>query len=159
MKPSGIFRAGWLLTLVLMIALLVAPIRAQESVFVETFDDPALPGWERSPGAAVVDGVLRIEPGNFAFHGGEWGDATLTVRVRRSGEGGLALCYRTGDAGAYHILVEAGYLALQREASGAVAELGGVLLEFPVEGWFQLGVTAAGAEHTVTLDPSAGSGC
>jgi hypothetical protein len=33
-----------------------------------------------------------------------------------------------------------------------VAELGGVLLESPIEGWFQLGVTAAGGEHTVTFD-------
>ena len=72
MKPFGIFRAGWLITLLLMVALLVVPIRAQEPGFTETFDDPTLPGWEHSPNAAVVEGVLRVEPGNFAFRPGLW---------------------------------------------------------------------------------------
>jgi hypothetical protein len=68
MKPPCIF-AGWLVAL-LIVALLVAPVKAQEPGFTETFDDPTLPGWEHLPGVSVVDGVLRLEPGNFAFHGG-----------------------------------------------------------------------------------------
>jgi len=38
-------------------------LQAQQPVFTESFDDPALPGWEHLPNAVVVDGVLRIEPG------------------------------------------------------------------------------------------------
>jgi hypothetical protein len=105
MKLSGTFRAGWLFTLLTMVAILVAPIRAQEPGFIESFDDPSLPGWEHSSGVAVVDGALHIEPGSFVFRPGEWGDLTFTVRVRRSGEGALILSYRAGDTGAYHVVL------------------------------------------------------
>jgi hypothetical protein len=58
--------------------------------FSETFDDPALPGWEHSTEAQVEDGVLRIQPGGFAAYlGMAWEDLTLTVRARQIGAGGL----------------------------------------------------------------------
>lgn len=31
---------------------------AQDSGLRETFDDPTLPGWERSPDVTIADGVL-----------------------------------------------------------------------------------------------------
>ena len=34
------------------------PVQAQEEDFVDHFDDPALPGWERSPGVLATDGIL-----------------------------------------------------------------------------------------------------
>jgi hypothetical protein len=95
----------WLVVVIAAISLLPAiSLQAQEPGFTETFDAPTLPGWEHLPNVTVVDGVLRVEPGNFAFHGGEWGNLTLTVRVRRSGEGELIVSYRASEAGAYHVL-------------------------------------------------------
>jgi len=129
-----------------------ALLQAHQTVLTESFDDPALPGWEHLPNAVVVDGVLRIEPGNFAIHGGDWGDLTLTVRVRRYGDGALVVNYRASDAGVYHVLVAGDVLALQREACDVVSELTtSGPLSIP-DGWFQLGVSVIGGEHAVTLD-------
>ena len=96
---------------------------------------------------AVVNGMLRIKPGNFAFHGGEWGDLTLTAHVRRFGEGELAVSYRAGDAGAYHIILGRDFLALQRETNGTLTELGTAPFSTPASEWFQFDVTVTGGEH------------
>ena len=170
MKLASISRVGWLIASLLVVAALAVPVSAQEPALTETFDDPALPGWEHSPGVAVVEGVLRVEPGNFCFHGGEWGDFTLTLRARLlppevggdqggAGEGALVISYRVSDAGAYHVLVEGNRLALQREAGGDVVELAATSLPPDFGGerggagkWFQLAVTAASGQLTLALD-------
>jgi len=121
----------------------------------ETFDDPGLPGWERSPDVAVVDGVLHVEPGGFAFHPGEWNDFALSVRMRWPGEGeaALTLTYRTSDAGEYALVLNRDQLALQRRVGGAPADLAAVPLEpLPPGEWFQVGVAVSGGEHQVALD-------
>ncbi|MFQ5409043.1 MAG: WD40/YVTN/BNR-like repeat-containing protein, partial [Anaerolineales bacterium] len=137
----------------------LVPVLAQEPSFTENFDDPALPGWEHSPGVSVEDGALRVEPGNFAFHGGEWGDLALSMRVRRLAEGALVVSYRASEAGTYHVLLGADLLALQREAGGVVVELAAAALPPEIGGdrggvgeWLPLGVSATGAEHTVTVN-------
>lgn len=127
-------------------------LQAQQPVFTETFDDPALPGWDHMPNAVVVDGVLRIEPGNFAAHDGDWGDMTFTVRVRRYGNGSLVINYRASNTGVYHILVVGDVLALQREVNDVVGELTASGPLSISDGWFQLGVSITGGEHVVTLD-------
>jgi len=166
-------RISFHVSCVMCLALLLVSlpfVYAQEPGLTATFDDPALPGWEHSPGVAVVEGVLRVEPSNFCFHGGEWGDFTLTLRARflppevgrdqgGAGEGALVISYRVSDAGAYHVLVEGNHLALQREAGGDVAELAATSLPPDFGGerrgagkWFQLAVTAASGQLTLALD-------
>ena len=46
-------------------------LQAEEIVLTETFDNPTLPGWEHSPNAQAVDGVLHIEPDDFVLRAGE----------------------------------------------------------------------------------------
>ncbi|MFQ6101354.1 MAG: family 16 glycoside hydrolase [Anaerolineae bacterium] len=146
-------RAALLLVLVLLLASpLAGRVGAQAPGLTETFDDPALPGWEHSPGVHVADGVLHLEPGTFAFHPGEWEDFTLTLRLRLSGEGGLAIGYRTGDAGTYHLLLTGGHLAVQRETGSDIAELAAAEAPVPRGEWFQVDVTVADGQHTVALE-------
>ncbi|MFQ6100826.1 MAG: family 16 glycoside hydrolase [Anaerolineae bacterium] len=143
----------WLIVALVGVGLLPAlPSRAQEPTFTETFDDPALPGWEHSPNATVVDGVLRLEPGNFASHGGEWGDFALSVRARLTGEGAFVISYRDSHGEAYHVLVEPHRMTLQREADGALAELASVESSIPEGEWVQIGVTTTGDEQVITLN-------
>jgi photosystem II stability/assembly factor-like uncharacterized protein len=145
-------RAGATLALVLAALAVMPAVWAQEPAFTETFDDPDLPGWDRVPGASAEDGVLRIEPGGFASHGEPWGDLTLTVRLRRSGEGAVAVIYRASDAGSYILLVETDFLGLQREAGGTLAELGRAPLAVAPGEWVSVGVTVSGTEHTVHVE-------
>jgi hypothetical protein len=143
-----------LIVLVVGMALLpVVTVQAQEPPFTETFEDPALPGWERSPDVVALDeGVLLVPPDGFAFYAGEWGDQTLTVRVRRSGEGFLAVGYRMGSRGGYFLLIGDTSVAVQRQADGALTELGTAPLEPIPEGeWVLFTVSAVGSEHQVAL--------
>jgi photosystem II stability/assembly factor-like uncharacterized protein len=129
------------------------PIQAQGAVLSESFDDNAMPGWEHSPDAIVDGGVLRIEPGNYAAHGGEWGDVTLTVRIRRADPGDTVISYRTSEAGAYHLVVGGGWLALQRETANVVKEIESTgPVAIPSGDWFRVSVTATGSGHSVELD-------
>jgi len=84
---------------------LVVTVAAQESGFTETFDDASLPGWERSEGAIVEDGTLRIEPGNFAVRFGDYADITLSVRVKHSGHGIVFIRYYMRDEGSYAVIL------------------------------------------------------
>jgi hypothetical protein len=131
-------------------------LQAQEPGFVATFDDPDLPGWEHSPEVFVDDNMLRVPAPGSASHGGEWGDLTLTVRVWHSGEGELVISYRASDGRAYHILLGSDFLALQREAHGAVTDLGNAApLRISTDetgGWVQVSVEAIGETHAVGLN-------
>jgi photosystem II stability/assembly factor-like uncharacterized protein len=126
--------------------------QAQEPALTETFDDPALPGWEHTPGASVVDGALRIEPGNSALHRGEWGDLTLTARIRPSSEGDIAIIYRASDAGAYIVVVGVGSVECQREAQGQLVKLGKATVDpIPVGGWARVSVSVSNMDHVIEL--------
>jgi hypothetical protein len=65
-----------------MAAIMITAVHAQQNGFTETFDDAAMPGWEHSPNAAVVDGVLRIDGAGFAFRPEPWSDFSLNLRAR-----------------------------------------------------------------------------
>ncbi|MFC1635814.1 protein kinase [Planctomycetota bacterium] len=122
-----------------------------ELVLTESFDNPTLPDWERSPGVAVVDGVLRIEPFHFAFHPGEWGDLTLSVIARRTGDGAAVLLVKYGasDAGGYVVHLGPDFVVLQR----AGVELAASPRAFiPPNEWLQVRVTVVGGTHEVVLN-------
>jgi len=58
MTHARILRAVLLIAMLLVVAALAVPASGQEPVLTETFDDPSLPDWERSPNTTVVDGLL-----------------------------------------------------------------------------------------------------
>jgi len=127
---------------------------AQGSGFSESFDDATLPGWDHSEGVVVVDGVLRIEPGNFVTRPGEWDDYTLTTRVRGIGNGALVIGFRSGPQGVYHLSMEAQGLVLQREAKGQVSAVASADIVFESETWYQLGIEVRAGEIRVSLSDS-----
>jgi photosystem II stability/assembly factor-like uncharacterized protein len=146
-------RISWMIIVAICISLF--PIRmssAQDGAWSEAFDDPALPGWEHSPGASVVDGVLRIEPGNFAGHGGDWADFTLSVSLRLTGPGSLAVIYHAGESGSHILLLKDNGIELHRESGGQVVLLNVAPLPVSQGAWHQIQLNASGDTHTVMLD-------
>ena len=116
---------------------------------VESFGGLDLPGWEFSSKATAVDGVLHIGPGGSAFHDGKWGDMTLSVRIRRSGEGFIKIRYCVSDSGDYSVLLEPGSVTLVR---ANVEELATGPALFPPGEWVQVVVMVSGGTHQVTLN-------
>jgi len=144
---------GFVAGLVLVFISAVLPTLAQGDVWREGFDDPTMPGWERSSGVAVVDGLLRMEGAGFAFHGGEWADLVLRVRIRLTGDSSLVLSFRASDGRANHLVIGPGFLTLQREQDGGVSEIAtAVPVAVPTDQWFEVGITALGDAHTIALN-------
>ena len=113
-----------LLFLVVM-ALLPLTARAQEpNGYKETFDDPTLPEWERSRETVVVDGVLRMDPGNFALRFGDWSEITLTVKVLYSGQGEVVINYYFRDEHKYGLFLHDGEVILEKEQDRSPTSLG-----------------------------------
>jgi hypothetical protein len=92
-------RLSFIFVVMILLSSRLGSIQAQDDSLGESFDDPTLPGWEYSPGVSVVDGILRVPPGEFAFRGGRWSDLTLSVRARRTGDGYLTIQYLVTDTG------------------------------------------------------------
>jgi hypothetical protein len=99
-----------------------------------------------------VDGVLHIEPGNFARRGGDWADFTLTLSLRQTGPGVTALIYHVGGSGS-HILVLSGHsIEFQRESEGQVVALSSTPQPVSPREWHQIQLVVAGETCGVTLD-------
>jgi hypothetical protein len=153
-NPLRILRAVLLLACLTPLASLANPVLAQEQVFTETFDDPALPGWESSPNATVVDGVLRIEPDGFAMHMASWADMILTVRVRIAGEGDLLIRYRWSEDGNYAVRLSRPFVTVQRQLLGPATDLGEGTAPLPLGEWVEVTVTVDGDWHHVMVNGS-----
>ena len=154
MKPICVLRAVLVLASLTPLASLPIPVLAQEPVFTETFDDPALPGWEHSPNATVVDGVLRIEPDGFAMHVASWADLILTVRVRITGEGDLLIRYRWSEDANYAVRISRPYVTVQRQLLGPASDLGGGTAPLPLNEWVEVTITVDGDFHHVMVNDS-----
>jgi photosystem II stability/assembly factor-like uncharacterized protein len=142
-----------LFILVLLTGLLcLSSVHAQDGGLSETFDNPELPGWERSPNASVVNGVLRVEPEGFAFHGGAWSDLTLSVGTRRTGGGFLDIRYSVSDSGAYFFGFGDEQLGLVHDAPDAPVELVIHPQPTPADEWVQVDIVVTGNVHTIMLN-------
>jgi photosystem II stability/assembly factor-like uncharacterized protein len=135
-----------------MAAIMITAVHAQQNGFTETFDDAAMPGWEHSPNAAVVDGVLRIDGAGFAFRPEPWSDFSLNLRARYTDEGFLAINYRAGETGGFIFAFGSEYVSLHREVGGAAVEIGRAPIGIPRGEWTRIGVSLAGGEHTITIN-------
>ena len=144
--------------LAVLVLLLGSPVPAWGQggeAWRETFDDPALPGWEHTPNVTAEGGFLRVEPDGFAFHGGVWQEGTLSILARFQGDANVVFSFRAGDVGSYHVvLVSRSFVVLQREDAGrAPDELGQAPLAAPLdENWFWLTVVSAGEQLSVALN-------
>jgi hypothetical protein len=150
-------RALCLLTTLALVVLFVGPTPAalgQETTFSETFDDPALPGWEYAAGAMVQDGVLLIEPGGFAEHSALWADLMLTVSVRCSNDADLLIRYRWSEDANYTVRISRPFVTLQRQELGPAIDLGEGTAALPLGEWVEVTVTVDGDFHHVMVNDS-----
>ena len=142
-----------LFVLVAMLILPQMPTSAQEGGFIDTFDDPNLPGWDHTPGVFVDQSILHIEPGNFIGHGGNWLHTHLITRIRLDGDGEVAFFYRTSEGGGYILVLSPNYIISQRETAGQVTELGSIHpIELPWGEWLLLEIIEAGGEHRILIN-------
>lgn len=142
-----------LTALLLAIVVPTLPVWAQADGFNETFDDPQLEEWERSPDVTVADGVLRVPPGNFALRFGDWSEVTLDVRVRRSQPGELFIHYYFRDESSYVLHVMEDTIFLERRAEDVSTELGqAALAGGQAADWLDLQVAVTDGQHTVSLN-------
>jgi hypothetical protein len=133
-------------------ALIAMPAFAQELVLSEDFSNPELPGWDRTPSVGVEAGMLYVPPEGMANHGGRWGDLTLTVVLRRNGEGPAVISYRDSGAGSYQLNVLPEVVFLSRVGGdGSARELGASeSLRLSPDG-FEVRVTVVGGVHNVSV--------
>jgi hypothetical protein len=142
------------LAVIIVFVSLAPPALGQETTFTETFDDPALPAWEHSSDAMVVDGVLRIEPDGFAMHVASWADMILTVRVRITGEGDLLILYRWSEDACYAVRISRPFVTVQRQLLGPATDLGEGTAPLPLGEWVEVTVTVDGDFHHVMVNDS-----
>jgi hypothetical protein len=136
-----------------MVLVIASPSFAQEGAETETFDNPELPGWERSPEAIVAEGVLQINGGNYAVPPGDWGDFDLSVRVRFTGEGEAVIGYHFRDQGRYILHLRSQVIALAREETEPFTELAVVEREQSQVGeWLEIRIVLSGGQHTIYLN-------
>ena len=147
-------KRGMLLVVTLgLLASLAFSVHAQEGGLTEPFEDPALPGWEHNPNAIAADGVLRLEEGGFAIHGGGWIDVDITLRMRRSGGEEFILLFQTSEGNSYILVIGTDFMILQRESAGNLVELGSARpIKVPQGEWFNLQLNAVEGGFWVMLN-------
>lgn len=127
-------------------------VTAQESGFTETFDDSSLPGWERSEGAVVVNGMLNIEPGNFAVRFGDHSDISLSVRVNLSGLNIVFIRYYMRDEGSYAVILVEDVIILEKSLPDHPIELGVSPREVQTDEWMDIRIDVSGGDHEIFLN-------
>ncbi len=154
MRRNRISGAGAsIVAFVMMLLLVGSQTHAQAGTLHETFDDAPLSGWMNSPQVIVTDGALHIPASSAAIPPGMWDNMTLTARLRKTEDGGLAVSYRTSPTGAYILLIEDAKISLGREETGVLSPLGSASpLIIPANEWFGLTITVIGGEHRVDLN-------
>jgi photosystem II stability/assembly factor-like uncharacterized protein len=131
---------------------LILPVSAQELIFRDDFDDPDLPGWEVSDGVTVRDGILTIEPGGQAIKEGVFGEAHLTVRLRRIGLGAVAVHYIAGDEGTYFVHMGDEGVGMILDEQGQITDLEHAAVFVPQGEWAELEITWNEELHQVSLN-------
>lgn len=132
---------------------LASPALAQESGFDESFEESSPPGWELHPEQAQVsEGTLRLTPGGFALHFGDWKISTLTVRVKFSATAEAVIGYTFGERGRYLLVVGSSRLALEKdgEPGGLLGEMDGA--DLAADTWHTVEVQISASEHTILVD-------
>jgi photosystem II stability/assembly factor-like uncharacterized protein len=141
------------LILIFLLGLGTLPVQAQEGGPVEPFDDPELPGWERSPGVTAADSILRIEGNNFAVYSGTWGEMEMHIQMKIEGPGELILTYRKGEGTGYSLVFGPDYLLLFRELEGTSTVMSSVSpIPFSAGEWFLLELMSISEQQTILIN-------
>lgn len=143
-----------LTTILMVTAFMIVPaVFAQGEGFIETFDDPTLPGWEKSREAIVTEGVLHMTPGSFALHIGDWNEFTMTIKVKYSGDGETFINYYFRESGSYRLALSTGRVRLEKEQNQSSTSLGEV--EVPAiqpDTWLNIKVVVSGGDHQLFVN-------
>lgn len=146
---------GRLTKVLLLACLFLIPtnsLHAQNTELTEDFEDPALPGWERSENALASDGTLKVSDGGFAFHGGFWHDLNLTIQMNHPGTGEVSILYRESDAGSYELRIGPDHIALTRHKGAEAEEIIAGPNPGPFGDWITVDIIAIGDSHTINLN-------
>ena len=155
--------SGWMVILVLVLLWTVGPaamVSAQAGGDVnETFDDATLPGWEHSQNVLVSDGVLRINPENFAFLQGSWLNPTLSMRLQMMPPGGVVIHFNASDQGVYRVNImgegENREAILEKEQNSNVTMLANTRLSNFIDGdWNTIEISFSGSQISVRVNES-----
>jgi len=141
----------------LIVAFLLAkgnlPVQAQGVDFSDPFDDPALPGWEHSPGVSAEGGVMQIAPGNYTIHPGGWENVRIVAQLRWEGEGEFIIGSRISGPGGYALVVGREFVVAQHTEDEIVTELAAAAgIEVPYQDWFQLEILLQGTYQQIFID-------
>jgi photosystem II stability/assembly factor-like uncharacterized protein len=137
----------------MMLLLVGSRTYAQDVTLHETFDNPDLPGWERSPTVTVADGVLRVPgPDGYALWPEAWNDGVIALRARLTGRGDLVVGYSVTDGGQYELVLNQSGASLRRNAGGTLQELMGIPGGIEPGEWQQIEIHVSGPEHFVALN-------
>ncbi len=130
-----------------------AMVSAQGEGFQETFDGPTLEGWETHPDVTITEGALKLPPGSFALHLGDWSEITLTVKMKYSGEGEALINYYFRDRNTYSLRFTTGMLSLEKEKDGIPNQLGNSpTTTVQADTWMSIKITVSGGEHQVYIN-------
>lgn len=103
--------------LITILTLLFSPniqVYAQEGDGTEVFDDSTLPGWEHSEGTQVTNGVLLIQPENFAVYFKERSSDSYSFQFKESGTGLIIFRYAIGEGSEYTLIIHQEGIVLER---------------------------------------------
>lgn len=153
MKTTAFSRALAPLAALAILSLIAGSARAQDGAQVETFDDPSLPGWERTPNAIVADGVLHIQGEGYAIRPEAQVSGSLILRLRFEGDGFLEIRYRMSEAGMYFVRINTEEIALVRDTAGRQVTLASAPSKLVVGEWWLLEMSLAGGEQHVFVGP------
>jgi photosystem II stability/assembly factor-like uncharacterized protein len=142
-----------LVILTCFLLLPIQPIQAQEGGYTETFDDPALPGWERTDNASVADGVLRIEGTGFAINPTPVANPKISLRFKFEGEGHLEIQYLKSEASTYVLQLTPTETMIFVEMGGERVPLNATDIGLTPSQWVGLNIRQIGSEQQVSLDP------
>ncbi len=151
MKKQSVFKGVTSLVLLAIFLFPCVSVLAQDEPATETFDDEALPGWERSEKAIIQDGVLQIEPGNFAVRFGEYAGGSLSVKVKTTA-GPVFIRYAMNEQGNFAVIIFDEAIVLEKVVQDQPESLGEYSWSGPSGDWQTIEVRTGDGQHEVLLD-------
>jgi photosystem II stability/assembly factor-like uncharacterized protein len=149
-KLRRIFAGVFLLLLPLILR--GGGVSAQDGGFVEPFDDPSLPGWERSDNTFIENGMLLIEPDGFASWLGVFEEGTILINAALEADGMLETHYMRTDPSAYVLHMTEREIILFRESEEHRTPLNATDIGMPIGEFVSIQIQVVGDEHLIVVN-------